>query len=84
MSFAERVKYYRQLRGMTQKALADASGVPLPTLRDFEQNKRNPLLGNAKKLAKALGVSIDQLAADNGGDAEGPEPKPAKQPRKGK
>jgi transcriptional regulator with XRE-family HTH domain len=84
MTFAEKVKQLRLQRGLTQATLADASGIPLPTLRDYEQGKRDPLLSNAKKLARALGVSIDELAPDNGPKAEGP-PEPKKpRDRKGK
>ncbi len=62
MTFAERLKEVRQQKGMTQAALADASGISLGAVRDYEQGKRDPLLPNAKRLAVALGVSIDLLA----------------------
>jgi len=44
---------------MTQAALSDASGIPLPTIRDYEQGKREPLLSSAWRLARALRVSLD-------------------------
>jgi len=62
MSFSERLKELRSTRGLTQVALADTSGVPLGTIRDLEQAKREPLLATAQKLAAALGVSMDAFA----------------------
>ena len=48
---------------MTQAGLAEAAGVPLGTIRDYEQDKRDPLASNLVKLAKALRVSLDELFA---------------------
>jgi transcriptional regulator with XRE-family HTH domain len=82
MAFADALKLFRQQRGMTQPGLAAASGVPVGTIRDYEQGKRDPLLSNARKLALALRVSLDDLA-------DGPAPpqtgkKPRGRARKGK
>jgi len=56
------LKAVRQAADLSQDALALASGVPAGTIRDYEQGRSEPLLSTAKKLAKALGVSIDVLA----------------------
>src|SRR4051794_25083640 len=63
-TFAEKLRDLREQRGWTQASLADRSGVPLGTLRDYEQGKRGPLLSNAEKLARALGVSLDVFRQD--------------------
>ncbi len=63
MAFGVKLKELRQSKGMTQEALADASGIPLGTIRDYEQGKRDPLLSNAQKLARALAVSLDVFPA---------------------
>jgi transcriptional regulator with XRE-family HTH domain len=64
MQFAEKLKQLREAAGMTQSALAIASGVPLPTLRDYEQGKRrrDPSLGTTVKLAAALGTDCRAFA----------------------
>lgn len=62
MTFADRLRQLRLAANMTQAALAEASGVALPTIRNYEQGDREPLLSTAKKLAQALGVSMDQLS----------------------
>jgi transcriptional regulator with XRE-family HTH domain len=67
-----RLKRLRERAGLTQQELADAAGVPLGTLRNVEYDRREPLLGLAGKLARALGVSLDTLA---GMDEPAPGPK---------
>jgi transcriptional regulator with XRE-family HTH domain len=64
MSFATILKAEREAGGWTQVSLAEASGVPVGTIRDYEQGKRQPTLAIAAKLARALGVSLDVLGAD--------------------
>jgi transcriptional regulator with XRE-family HTH domain len=59
---AENLKRLRQRAGLSQPQLAKAAGVPLGTLRCWEQATRQPLLGAAVKLADALGVTLDELA----------------------
>ena len=85
MTFADKLKELRQTAGMTQVRLSEASGVPLPTIRDYEQGKREPLLSNAYRLARALGVSLDALPADELTHAPSPAtPKPKARSRKAK
>ncbi len=62
-TFGDRLKELRAARGLTQQALADAAGVPIGTVRDYEQGTRDPLLSNAQRLALALGVSLDVFPA---------------------
>jgi transcriptional regulator with XRE-family HTH domain len=64
MTFAEKLKELRLGKGMTQAGLAECSGIPLGTIRDYEQGKRDPLLSNAQKLARALSISLDVFPAE--------------------
>lgn len=59
MAFADKLKHLRQERGLSQAAFAESSGIPLGSLRDYEQGKREPLLSNAQRLADALDVPLD-------------------------
>jgi transcriptional regulator with XRE-family HTH domain len=52
----------RQAAGLSQPGLARAAGVPVGTLRNWEQNLRVPRLDTAFKVAKALGCSMEELA----------------------
>ncbi len=64
MTFAEKLRKLRKDSGMTQEQLADASGMPISTLRDYEQGlrRRDPSLGTALRLARALGKSLEVFA----------------------
>ncbi len=73
MTFGEKLKELRSEAGMTQAELAELSDVPLGTIRDYEQGKRDPLLSTAQKLARALNQSLDVFPA---------QPEPIKRPRK--
>ena len=56
-----RLKQLREAAGLSQPEAA-AAGVPVGTLRGWEQGRRVPLLDAAARLALALGVSLDELA----------------------
>ena len=59
----ERLKQYRALAGLSQNELAKRSGVPRPTITNVESGEQVGLtLENARKLARALGITIDMLA----------------------
>jgi putative transcriptional regulator len=77
-SIGSRLKRLRSAAGLTQAALAERAGVPLQTLRNWECDRREPLLGMAAKLARALGVPINALVEDNGDAARA---RPAKRKR---
>jgi transcriptional regulator with XRE-family HTH domain len=68
----------RQGAGLSQPALARAAGIPVGTLRNWEQDLRVPRLDVAVKLANALGCTLDELA----GRVPLPEAPPADQPKK--
>ena len=56
--------YYRGLREMTMQQVADAVGKSRGWVGDYEAGRRdiaNMTLGNAVKLARALGVSAEEL-----------------------
>jgi transcriptional regulator with XRE-family HTH domain len=60
-TMGEKLKMLRDAKGMTQEALAKAAGLPVGTIRNWEQNIRSPMLSTAGLVARALGVSIDEL-----------------------
>jgi putative transcriptional regulator len=51
----------RQDRGMTQQALADALGVSRQTVHSIEVGKYDPSLPLAFKIARLLGLAIEQV-----------------------
>ena len=95
MTFPEMLKELRRQKAMSQSQLAEASGIPLGTVRDYEQGKRDPLLSTAQKLARALNQSLDVFspqpqsrrprkavgAASKGATADGSAGPPAQERR---
>ena len=75
----QRLQRLRKAAGMSQEDLARAAPVPIGTLRNWEQDRRIPRLDTAAKVAKALGVSLDDLAGDVVGGAD--EESPAEEPQ---
>ena len=65
-TMGQRLQSVRQDKGMSQPELAKAAGVPVGTLRNWEQDRRAPRLDTAKKVARALGVSVDALTVNGG------------------
>lgn len=51
----------RKAIGMSQKTLAEKSGLSIATIQGYEQKKFNPKLENLQKIASGLGVSIWDL-----------------------
>jgi transcriptional regulator with XRE-family HTH domain len=64
-TFGKNLQAARTELGWTQERLAAASGVPLGTIRDYEDGNCEPLLSTAWKLSIALGVSLDALADED-------------------
>lgn len=56
------VKVWREHRGMTAKALAAAAGINAAYLSEIETGKKPGSFDAMAKLAKALGISLDDLA----------------------
>jgi transcriptional regulator with XRE-family HTH domain len=62
MTFGEKLQQLRERAGLSQSQLATASGVPVWTLRGYEQGRREPLWHVLFKLAAAIGVSCEAFA----------------------
>lgn len=60
-SFAESVKSWRQLRGLTQEQLAEKVSVDRRTIQRIEAGETNPELPTVQGLARALGVDVAEL-----------------------
>ena len=56
------IRKYRQEKKMSQEALARAADLSLPTIVKIESGETpNPSIDTVKKIAAALGVSVDEL-----------------------
>ena len=57
------LQVYRELRGMTQAALAEKAGVGRVLVAEIETGRKQGSVATLRALAKAIGVSLDDLAA---------------------
>ena len=55
------LRVWRDLRGLTQSALARTSGVNRVQIADIEAGRKNGSLETVRKLAAALGIGLDDL-----------------------
>lgn len=61
---AAKLAKYRKRLGMSQYGLASATGVSRSYISDIEQGTKQPRELAAKALAKALGVTVEDLKTD--------------------
>lgn len=57
----ENIKYFRKLRGLTQKQLGDKCDMADSAIRRYENGGSTPKDENLNRIAQALGVSAFQL-----------------------
>ena len=60
-AIALKLRVLREQRGLTQKEAAELSKVSTWTLRDLESGKRPPYMPTVTKIARAYGVSVEEL-----------------------
>ena len=64
-AFPEKVKDARSELNLSQTQLAEATGVALRTILDYEKGKKKPRQATLLRLAKALQVSVRFLSDDS-------------------
>lgn len=64
ITLKNRIKEYREKKGISQGKLADLCDVSRQTINAIENNKYDPSLKLAFSLAKNLGVTVDHLFLD--------------------
>ena len=58
MTTGEKIKYFRNMRGISQETLGQLSGINSATIKKYEYGIRNPKPDQLLKIANALGISI--------------------------
>lgn len=64
MTFGKNLKRRREQLGLTQVQLSEKAGVGQGTISSLERNPREPKVLLAVKLARALGVCVEDLLDD--------------------
>lgn len=62
--FPARLLRLRTAAGLTQRALAEATGCLQASIHDWEHGVNELTVANLRRLAAALGVTLDQLAGE--------------------
>jgi len=65
VNFGNKIRDLRLKTSKTQKLIEAETAIPQRTLSDWENNKSEPTLSDAIKLAEAFGVSINQLIGES-------------------
>lgn len=63
MSLGEQITHYRKLKGWTQTDLATKLEVKSSHISRWENDKVRPHSGTLQTIARALGVSLDELTS---------------------
>ena len=79
IGFGHRLTALRKVRGMSQLDLADVLGVKQPTVSYYESQDGTPQADVLTKLAKILGVTVDELLGTPGHRRALPTDDPAAQ-----
>jgi transcriptional regulator with XRE-family HTH domain len=61
VTIGKKIKYLRELTGLTQSQLAYATGLHPVSIRKYETNKTQPQLPQIEKIAAALNISPNAL-----------------------
>lgn len=64
-----RLRQWRKAKGLTQEALAEQVGVSKPAISSWEKGRAQPRPARAAAVAKALGVPVQSLFADEAADS---------------
>lgn len=68
MTTGEKIRSMRIEAQLTQRKVAELSGIAEPTIRKYESNRLNPKISTLKKLADALGCDIAFILPDDMAD----------------
>lgn len=55
------LREWRIVKGMTQQQVAFAAGLAINTVRDIERERQAPSIVTARKLVRALGITLEQV-----------------------
>lgn len=58
MEIAEKLRYFRSQRGLSQEQLAERAGIHVNTIRKYELGYRKPKIAQLKKIAGGLEISV--------------------------
>lgn len=61
MTIGEKIKFYRNEKGLTQNQLSELSGISEISIRKYEAGDRIPKISNIEAIAEALKINVSHL-----------------------
>lgn len=65
MNVGERIRYYRNIRKMSQEALALSAELNPAFIGHLERGLKSPTVSTLEKVTKALNITMEELFAEN-------------------
>lgn len=65
VNVAERLIYFREMRGITTNKLANLAGISQSHLREIELGERNPTVETLSYFCEVLGVSLSEFFSED-------------------
>lgn len=65
MKFSEKITKLKKLKNLSQVDLAETTGISRDAISKYERGDSVPSVEYAKRIADALGVSLDYLVSDD-------------------
>lgn len=63
MALAQKIAYFREKRGLTQRELADKTGVSHGAIGQYETGRAMPRLSTLQRIAVALDTTVSELCS---------------------
>ena len=82
MGLKDNLRRLRTAKGWTQAEAAEKASVPFRSYQNWEVGIREPRLDVLPRLARAFGVTLDELLAGQGEETAPEKPAPKKKPKK--
>ena len=64
MDVGERIKFFREKKGITVNKLANLSGISQSYLRDIELGNKQPTVEYLSYVCEALGITLEKFFSD--------------------
>ncbi|MGH4125115.1 MAG: helix-turn-helix domain-containing protein [Clostridium sp.] len=64
MTVGQKIIFYRNILGISQRGLAKKSGLTAPAISQYENEKRTPDLKSFITICKSFGVNLDKFMED--------------------
>jgi transcriptional regulator with XRE-family HTH domain len=77
VNVAENIRKFRKAMGLTQVLLAEKLGTTQHVITNYERGLRNPAAAKMPEIARALGVTLEELYGLEGKTAEKRSPRKA-------